>query len=141
MLTQAQLTTLCDYVKYCRFEAQRKAREAEELSYTAAVNEQRRRERELTRLERAIEAEISGITKGSETGCRKDEGSRQPPATVPRAKRKSSATGKKSKGRAVGITGTSNSAKNANASSGKRGRDRWQETRYQNTRGNYAEEL
>lgn len=124
MLTLAQLMVLRDYVIYCRYEAQRKAREAEEFDNPAVKNEQNRRERELKRLEMALGAEIDAFIEGSEIVCPEPTASLKPRATAPRAKRKNNAIGKKSKKRGDGTTGTSSSAKNANASSGKRKRGR-----------------
>jgi hypothetical protein len=122
MLTRNQLTALFDYCKYFRFQAEKLTREAAnsrsldpELK-AALVKEQTRRARELKRLETALGAEIDCFVEGSEIVCPEPIASPKHPATAPRAKRKSSATGKKSKRRAVGTTGTSSSGKNANDS-------------------------
>lgn len=105
MLTPSQITTLFDYCKYFRFQAEKLAREAAnsrsldpELQ-AAIVKEQTRRARELTRLEKALGDEIEAINKEVKPGCRKDEGSRQAPATAPRAKRKSNGNRKPTKSR------------------------------------------
>ena len=122
MLTPSQIAQLFDYVILFKYQSEKLAREAAnsrsldpELK-AALVKEQTRRAKDLTRLEKAMGDEIEVINKEVKPGCRKEKGSRQAPATAPRAKRKSSATGKKSKKRAVGTTGSSSSGKNANDS-------------------------
>jgi len=126
MLTPSQITQLYDYVILFKYQAEKLAREAAnsrsldpELK-AALVKEQTRRARELTRLQKALGDEIEAINKEVKPGCKRETESPQAPDTVPRAKRKSSATGKKSKKRGDGTTGTSSSAKNANTSSTKR---------------------
>lgn len=96
MLTPSQITQLYDYVILFKYQAEKLAREAAnsrsldtELQ-AAIIKEQTRRARELTRLKKALGDEIEAINKEVKPGCRKDEGSRQAPATAPRAKRKSS---------------------------------------------------
>lgn len=122
MFTPAQLTTLYDYIKYCRFEAQRKTREADELNNTDVKTEQSRREKELTRLERAIEAEIEEQRKEVKPQCPETTVNPKHHATVQRVKRKKSGEGKKSKTRAVGTYGTSNSANDAKRKRGRPGK-------------------
>lgn len=73
MLTKMQLTTLYEYTKYYRLCAEKLIREAEnsrsinaELR-TSILQEQRRRLRELTRLEKALGTEIAVFAEGNET--------------------------------------------------------------------------
>ncbi len=73
MLSKRQLELLYEYTKYCRFEAQRKAREAqaqtdpdaEELNQEI-IAEQTRRSNELSDLETALEAEMSILSEECE---------------------------------------------------------------------------
>lgn len=130
MLTPSQITALFDYVKLFRFQAEKLTREAASNSRLdpelrdEIIREQKRRARELTRLEKALGDEIEAINEEVKPGCKRETESPQAPDTVPRAKRKSSATGKKSKGPGAGTTGTNSSGKIANDSSGKRKRGR-----------------
>lgn len=122
MLTRSQLSHIRDYIICQKYQAERLAREANSANnidgraQAAIVKEQTRRAKELKRLEIALAAEIDTLPEGGETICPEVTANPHPRDTDPRAKRKSSATGKKSKGRAVGTPGAKRSAKNANDS-------------------------
>jgi hypothetical protein len=117
MLTRNQLTALFDYCKYFRFQAEKLTREAansrslEPELKAALVKEQTRRARELKRLETALGAEIDCFVEGSEIVCPEPTASPKPRATAPRAKRKDSKSGKKSKPLKVDTTGTERTTK------------------------------
>ena len=121
MLSKHQWELLYDYIKYCRFEAMRKSDEAEQADLDAAlrmaiVTEQRRRERELTRLEKAVYTELSAFEKGA-TPC-PDETSAQTAHTrhpKPKSKKKSG----HGKTASAGSSPTRNASTSAHAQRGR----------------------
>lgn len=127
-MTKMQLTTLYEYTKYLRFMTEKIIREAEnsrslnaELK-SSILQEQKRRLRELARLEKALEVEIeSSANKRSETEWPEHVGSPSCSATAQGTKQKSKNTGKKLNSLTAGSVGKKGKGKNANDSKGKRG--------------------
>ena len=94
MLTPSQITALFDYVKLFRFQAEKLTREAASNSRLdpelrdEIIREQKRRARELTRLEKALGDEIDTINKEVKPGCKRESESTQGDTTVPSVKKK-----------------------------------------------------
>ncbi len=94
MLTPSQITALFDYVKLFRFQAEKLTREAASNSRLdpelrdEIIREQKRRARELTRLEKALGDEIEAINEEEKPGCKRESESTQGGATVPSVKKK-----------------------------------------------------
>lgn len=111
MLKKTQLTALYEYTKYLRFMTEKIIREAENSrslnteSKASILQEQKRRLRELSRLERALEAEIGTFASGNETAPPK------PRAAHSKAKPKGSTSRTKSKQLAVDTDDAKHSAK------------------------------